>query len=192
MTTYRLLTTRRSIKPFPPKLTSYLKKEHNTVCSLLPWQLCKKSLTFKTLYFLTCFKTADVEENELLDYYRSVIRSVVEYACQAWSTGITKGQSDSLKQIQKRAIYITAPHLQYKEAITKFNLRTIKDHLDILNSKYFRNIVYNDSHRLHYLLPKPCAVKRKLRSTGKYELPKFRTNRFKTSFIPHALFNYQE
>ncbi len=45
---------------------------------------------FKMLYFLTCLKRADVEENELLDYYRTVIRSVVEYACPAWSTGITR------------------------------------------------------------------------------------------------------
>ncbi len=70
----------------------------------------------------------------MLDYYCSVIRSVVEYACPAWSTGITKGQSESLEQIQKRAMYIIAPHLQYKEVITKFNLPTIKDHVDILNS----------------------------------------------------------
>ncbi len=59
---------------------------------------------FKRLYFLTCMKRAGVEENVLLDYYRSVIRSVVEYACTAWSTGITKGQSDSLEQIQKHAM----------------------------------------------------------------------------------------
>ncbi len=120
------------------------------------------------------------------------MRSVVEYAGPAWTTGITKGQSDSLGQIQKRAIYIIAPHLQDKEAITKFNLPTIKDQLDILNTKFFRNIVDNDSHRLHYLLPKPRALKRNLCSTNKYELPKCCTNRFKTSFIPHALFNYQE
>ncbi len=91
---------------------------------------------FKRLYFLTFLKRVGVEENELLDYYRSVIRSVVEYACPAWSTGITKGQSDSLEQIQKCGIYIIAPHLQYKEAITKFNLPTFKDRLDILNSKF--------------------------------------------------------
>ncbi len=141
---------------------------------------------FKRLYFLTCLKRAGVEENELLHYYRSVIRSVVEYAFPAWSTGVTKGQSDSLEQIQKRAIFIIAPHLQYKEAITKFSLPTIKDHLDILNSKFFRNIVDNNSHKLNYLLPKPCAVKRNVSSTSKYELPKCCTNRFKTSFIPHA------
>ncbi len=147
---------------------------------------------FKRLYFLTFLKRAGVEENELLDYYKSVIRSEVEYTYPAWTTGITKGQSDSLEQIQKRAIYIIAPHLQYKEVITKFNLPTIKDHLDILNSKFFRHIVDNDSHRLHYFLPEPHAMKRNLCSTNKYRLPKCCTNRFKTSFIPHALFNYQE
>ncbi len=47
-------------------------------------------------------------------------RSVLEYACPAWSTGIIQGKSDSLEQIQKCAIYIIAPHLQYEEAITKF------------------------------------------------------------------------
>ncbi len=97
-----------------------------------------------------------------------------------------------MEQIQKRAIYIIATYLQYKEAITKFNLPTINDRLDIRNSKYFRNIVDNDSHRLHYLLPKPRAVNRNLCSTSKYELPNCRRNRFKTSFIPHALFNYHE
>ncbi len=53
---------------------------------------------FKRFYFLTYLKKAGVEENQLLDYYRSVIRSVVDYACPAWSTGITKGQSESLSQ----------------------------------------------------------------------------------------------
>ncbi len=97
----------------------------------------------------------------------------------AWSTDIIKGQSDSLEQIQKCAMYIIAPHLQYKEVITKFNLSTIKNRSDILNSNFFRNIVDNDSHRLHYLLPKPHAVKRTLLSTSKYEPPKCSTNRFK-------------
>ncbi len=114
---------------------------------------------FKGLYCLTCLKRVGVEENELLDYYKSVIRSLVEYAYPAWSPDITKGQSESLGQIQKCAMYIIAPHLQYKEAITKFNLLTIKDHLDIRNINIFRNIVDNDSHRLLYLLPKPHAVK---------------------------------
>ncbi len=91
---------------------------------------------FKRLYFITCLKRVDVDENELLHYYRSVIRSEVEYTYPACSTGITKGKSDSLEQFQKCVMYIIAPHLQYKEAITKFNLPTIKDRLDIVNSNF--------------------------------------------------------
>ncbi len=70
-----------------------------------------------------------------------IIRSVVEYACTAWSTGITKGQSESVGQIHKRVIYIMAHHFQYKEAITKFNLPTIKDLFDIFNSNLFSDIL---------------------------------------------------
>ncbi len=124
---------------------------------------------FKRRYYLKCLKSAGVEENELLDFYMSVIRSAVEYSCPAWSTGITNGQSDSLEQIQKCAMYI---NLQYKEAITKFNLPTFKNYLDILNSNLFRNIVDNETHRLHYFIPKPHAVKRTLCSTSKYEYSK--------------------
>ncbi len=40
-----------------------------------------------------------------------------------------------MEQIQKPDMYILAPHLQYKETITKFNLLTIKDQLDI-NSNF--------------------------------------------------------
>ncbi len=74
--------------------------------------------------------------------------------------------------------------LAIQKAITKFNLPTIKDRLDILNSNFFRNIVDNDSHRLHYFLPKPHAVKRTLRSTSKYEPPQC-----STIYLKPVLFN---
>ncbi len=89
-------------------------------------------------------------------------------------------------------MYIIAPHLQYKETITNFNLPIIKDSLGILNNIFVRNIVDNDLHRFHHPLPKPRAMKRTLHSISKYELPKCCTNQFKTSFIPVALFTYQE
>ncbi len=121
--------------------------------------LTNHAKAFKRLYFLTGLKMTDVKENELLDYYRSVIRWVVEYACPAWSTGITKGQSESLEHLPKRALNIILAHMQYKEVITKFNLPIIKDHFNILNSNLFRNIVDNESHRLHYILPKHHLTK---------------------------------
>ncbi len=62
-----------------------------------------------------------VEENELLDYQRRVMRSIIESVCPVWSTAITKGQSESLEQIQKCDMYIIAPHMEFKEVIIMFN-----------------------------------------------------------------------
>ncbi len=74
--------------------------------------------------------------------------------------------------------------------MTKAKLVSIKDRLNHLNRKFFRKITNNESHRLHYLLPNPFE-KRNLRNTNKFEPPKCRTKRFKTSVIPYALYNYQ-
>ncbi len=122
----------------PPNFWEYICLLTLNGTHMLTKFMLKSFKAFKRLYFFTCSKRAGIEENKLLDFYRSVIRSVVEYACPAWSTGITKGQSESLEQNQKCAMYIIAPLLQYKEAITKFNLPTINDHLDILNGNYFQ------------------------------------------------------
>ncbi len=61
------------------------------------------------LYFLTCLKRAEVEENDLVEYYIRIIRSVIEYACPVWSTNLTQGHLNNLEQIQKRAMHIIYP-----------------------------------------------------------------------------------
>ncbi len=48
----------------------------------------------------------------------------------------------------------------------------------------------NKSHMLHYLLPE-TDNKRQLRHTRKCEPPKYRTERFKHSFVAYLLFNFQ-
>ncbi len=94
-----------------------------------------------------------------------------------------------MEQIQKHAIYILAPHLQYKEAISKFNLPTIKDRLDILNSNFFKNIVDNDVTIAYQSLMQwwelyAQIVNMNLQNVIQIDL--------KPAFIPNALFNYQE
>ncbi len=64
------------------------------------------SKTNKKLYFLTCLKRAGVEENDLVEYYIRIIRSVIEYACPIWSTSLTQGHLSNLEQIQKRAMHL--------------------------------------------------------------------------------------
>ncbi len=115
---------------------------------------------------------------------------MIEYACPGWSTSLTQGHLSDLEQIQKRGMHIIYPDTIYTDAITKAKLVSIKDRSNHLNRTFFRQITNSESHRLHYLLPNPLK-KRNLRNTNKFEPPKCRIKRFKTSFIPYTLYNYQ-
>ena len=125
----------------------------------------------------------------LLLYYNRTIRSVTEYACQAWHSGLTKGQSDKLELIQRRSLYVIYPELSYSVALNESGLTTLEQRRTGLCRDFFNNM-QQDSHKLNYILPKKVH-KSGTRSQRKYPLPKCRTERFKRSFIPYCLFNFQ-
>lgn len=154
--------------------------------------ICSKAS--KRLHFLTRLKRSGVEVPELLDYYRSVIRSVLEYASPAWFTNVadtspTTGHMWELEHIQIRAFNIIMPHLSYEQALKESKFPTIRERLLHLCSNFFGKMK-NESHRLNYLLP-PDNNRRQLRNTKEFEFPKCNTNRFKNSFVMYSLFNFQ-
>jgi len=56
------------------------------------------------LYFLKQLKRAGVPHAQLLHFYISVIRLVLEYAVPVWHHLLTKTQTDSIESVQKRAL----------------------------------------------------------------------------------------
>jgi len=60
----------------------------------------------KSLYFLKQLKRAGLPSNHLFHYYSTVIRPVLEYCIPVWHYALTKGQTEQLEAIQKRAIHI--------------------------------------------------------------------------------------
>ncbi len=68
-----------------------------------------------------------MEHLELVQYYTSVIRSVLEYACSAWFTSVKHtGHMWELELIQVRSLKILFPELSYKEALIQSNLCTLE------------------------------------------------------------------
>jgi len=55
----------------------------------------------------------DVPTTDLLHFYTTVVRPVLEYACPVWHSGLTVAQSDLLEYMQKRAICIVYPNAAY-------------------------------------------------------------------------------
>ncbi len=57
----------------------------------LKWHLCVDSICSKAsrlIHFLTWLRRSRMEHLEIVQYYTSVIRSVLEYACPAWFTSV--------------------------------------------------------------------------------------------------------
>ncbi len=143
----------------------------------------------KRLYYLRELKRSGLSQTDLIRVYLSLVRSICEYACQVWSTGLSKETSNYLETVQRRAFRIVLPKEHYADACEQLQIPTLKERRDRLCKSLFESMC-NPDHRLNYLLPEKRSVR--TRSSLLYELPKCRTERYKNSFIPWCLFNCQE
>ncbi|KAK2151008.1 hypothetical protein NP493_2697g00004 [Ridgeia piscesae] len=76
-----------------------------TISLDLTWQLHIDDITTKAsqrLYIIILLKRAGIEPHHLVKIYTTIIRSVIEYACQVWHTSLTIRQTNLLESIQKR------------------------------------------------------------------------------------------
>ena len=136
----------------------------------------------KRLYMLYQLKRAGIIQKDLVSVYVSVVRPD---ACPVWHTNLPQYLSDNIEVIQKRALKCIFPGLGYAEILRRVNVRR-----DSICQKYFDNIKVG-THRLNYLLPDKRHIKYNVRQQNVYTLPVTRTNRFRNSFIPWALYNCQ-
>ena len=102
-----------------------------TISSVLSWNelindVIKKAS--KRLYFLVLFKRAKVTCADLRLFYTTCIRSVLDYAVPVFYYSLPKYLTHELERIQKRALVIMCPGLNYNEAITRMDLVSLNEH----------------------------------------------------------------
>ena len=142
------------------------------------------------LHFLTILKKSSMSQKDLVNFYTTIIRSQLEYAAPVFATSLPNCLKEKLESIQKRALFIIFPGVDYTEALKMANIDTLEQRRISICKVFFRNIQTKDSV-LSYLLPKPRQSKYGLRKTTKFEKPICKTNRFKNTFIPYCLYNFQ-
>ena len=150
--------------------------------------ICSKAS--KRLYHLKQLRRAGFDSVDLLAFYGSVIRPVLEYACPVWHTSLDVADSAKIESIQRRAMRIIEPKLCYDAACSKHHLEKTSFRREYLSRKFF-TAIKSASHKLHHVLPQPKSTRYSLRNSSKLPVPKTNTNRFKNSPIPYGLFHYQ-
>ena len=108
--------------------------------------ICSKANT--RVYFIKHLKRSGVELEDLLHFYFSVVRPVLEYACPAWHTGLTRDQSDRLETVQKRALSIIfnmSVFENYLEFCSSNGIETLAVRRDNLCKRFFTRCVVNEN-----------------------------------------------
>jgi hypothetical protein len=120
--------------------------------------------------------------------YCSLIRSVLEYACAVWHSGLTVSQSNEIERVQKRCLRIIFPDLLYSEALAIARLDRLDKRRDDITRETFA-LIKQPTNVLHYILNdryKRQSVAN-IRSVYSFLLPIAKTHRYLNSFSPIAL-----
>lgn len=145
----------------------------------------------KRLHFLKLLKRSSMSPTDLLQYYKTIIRSVIEYACPVWQSSLTADQRNRLESIQRRAVRIISGSSDYELYCVLYELEPIAVRLDRLAQTTFLRLC-NPSDCLHRLIPVRQSTETLDKLRYKSQLSNFfcRTERFKNSFLPYALSHY--
>jgi len=150
----------------------------------LKWNSHIKEITKKAsmrLHFLRLLKRANVPGNDLVAIYLAIIRSVLEYACPVWHTQLPDYLHKALESIQRRALRIICPSLDYNDALSLHNLPKLHDRRTDLCWRFFSKITLPGSKLLELIPPK--RTRQSLRSQKSYSVPRCCTNRLENSLI---------
>ena len=155
------------------------------VSSDLKWNVHVSELVRKVstrLYFLRQLKKSHVITRELLLFYITCIRSILEYGSPVFHRAPTSYQSEDLERLD-RAMKIIYPELSYAKALELSRLLTLYDRREAISAKLFHEICANQSHSLHKLLPSKYQPSYSLKEQRTFIRPKCKTERCKNSFL---------
>ena len=114
-----------------------------TLSSNLKWnnhvdEIVKKSR--KRLYCLSQLKRSGIKPPELIQFYRTCIRPITEYASPVFHECLPAYLSKDIESIQRCAMRISFPSLSYKEALDEAGLISLSVRRQSLTDKLFTKV----------------------------------------------------
>ena len=100
--------------------------------------ICKKAAT--RLYFLKQLKRAKVPPKDMLLFYTTCIRPVLEYACPVFHHSLPQYLSNEMERLQNRALRIIQPDLSYAEALVALDITSLYERRKALVMLYLTKL----------------------------------------------------
>ena len=152
------------------------------ISSDLKWNVHVLELVKKAscwLYFLRQLKRSQVTPEELMLFYITCIRSILEYASPVFHRALPGYLGEDLERLQKRALRIIYPGMSYNQALEFSGLPTLFKRREEISSKLFNEVVGDPGHTLHKLFPPKNPSNYSLRRNQDFALPSCKTDRCK-------------
>ena len=137
------------------------------------------------LYMLRVLKRSNADTSTLLTVYSTIIRPVLEYACEVWHCNITEYLSDDIEKIQKRALRIVLPTASYQEARQFTGIPLLKERRQTLCQRFFAKNAQGT--KMGELLPPKLEHDYNKRSRSDCSNYKCKTDGFLKSFLPQMI-----
>ena len=144
----------------------------------------------KRLYFLVQLERAKLPCRDLVLFYATCIRSVLVYAAPVFFYALPKYLQCELERVQKRASSIICSSLSYDEALNETGIPTIISYCEDIYNKVFNAALGNKDNKLNKLLTEANKAPYLLRNHRHFALPKWKTDRFKNTFILSSCLKY--
>ena len=141
---------------------------------------------------LQILKRARADTKTLITMYVTCVRPILEYCAQVWQNNIPEYLSKDIERILLRAMKIIDPSLSYNDALAVFDIPTLSSRREQLCLMFFRKKVVTQSSALSELIQTIKLHSYNLRVPDKLVPPRCRTNRFRNSFVPSSVIQYNE
>ena len=145
--------------------------------------ICKR--TTKKCWILHRLKELEANTDDLLQVYQRQMRSILEFGCPAWHSGLTKGERRRIEREQKKAfaIILGPRYHSYKQALETLDQKTLEFRREELTLKFAVKCLKNKNRS--DMFPLLDKGRRPQGSRKKYREYFCRTKRYFKSAIPY-------
>ena len=149
-----LIKTVTSIKLLGVIITDDLKWEENTTL------ICSK--VNRKLYIISKLKSFGLQIEELITFWKVVLRPITEYAAPLWHSGLTEVDKNRIEKLQKKVLgmvlgtkyidnkryyKICGDPVSYKFALQKYGLTPLHQRREVLTQKFALETAKNINHK---------------------------------------------